>query len=354
MWGYWLLPLLVSFIILWLGRSIAIRFRLFDKPNYRKHHQGVVPIVGGLALFAGNALYYLLHWKDLPYEFAYLLASIILLCIGLLDDRFDLRPRMRAIIQISITCFVIYMTELSFVQLGNLFGLGNIDIGYFSWILTIIIMLGVISAFNMIDGIDGLLASTAIVFFSSSSLLMFLSEQKSLMLWCFAFVAILLIYLLFNLNILGKRKKVFMGEVGSTLIGFSVVWLTLIATQSEHTSSFEPITALWLIAVPLFDMITVIIRRLNKGNNIFTADRLHIHHIIMDNGLNSRHTLLIITLFAWLFAIIGIYLDIMNIAEWIRLIIIALCFMSYYRLTSNDVRLSYHIQKYRAVLSRKK
>ena len=94
-------------------------------------------------------------------------------------------------------------------------------------------------------------------------------------------------YLLFNLSLFGARNKIFMGDAGSMVIGFSVLWLVLLATQGPQ-AVMRPVTALWLIAIPLMDMVTVMVRRLLRRQSPFKAGRDHLHHILMRRGLNAR------------------------------------------------------------------
>ena len=101
-------------------------------------------------------------------------------------------------------------------------------------------------------------------------------------------------YLLLNLGIpFGPKYKVFMGDAGSTLIGFTIIWMLLLSTQGQG-HAISPITGLWLIAVPLIDMVAVIFRRLKKGKSPFRPDRLHLHHLLMRAGLTSRQALAVI------------------------------------------------------------
>ena len=104
-----------------------------------------------------------------------------------------------------------------------------------------------------------------------------------------------------NLGILGRRYKVFMGDAGSTLIGFTVIWILLETTQGK-THPISPVTALWIIAIPLMDMVAIMYRRLRKGMSPFSPDRQHIHHLIMRAGFTSRQAFVLITLAAALLA----------------------------------------------------
>lgn len=138
--------------------------------------------------------------------------------------------------------------------------------------------LGAINAYNMVDGIDGQLGALSCVTFVALAILFGLGGREDLALWCLGLIVALAAYLLFNLSLFGARNKIFMGDAGSMVIGFSVLWLVLLATQGPQ-AVMRPVTALWLIAIPLMDMVTVMVRRLLRRQSPFKAGRDHLHHI---------------------------------------------------------------------------
>ena len=142
-------------------------------------------------------------------------------------------------------------------------------------------------------------------------------------------IAAILPYILLNLGALGRRYKVFMGDAGSTLIGFTVIWILLETTQGK-THPISPVTALWLIAIPLMDMIAIMYRRLRKGMSPFSPDRQHIHHLIMRAGFTSRQAFVLITLAAAILAGIGVAAEYSGVVpEWVMLALFLLAFLLY-------------------------
>lgn len=128
---------------------------------------------------------------------------------------------------------------------------------------------------------------------------------------------------------LGRRYKVFMGDAGSTLIGFTVIWVLLETTQGK-THPISPVTALWIIAIPLMDMVAIMYRRLRKGMSPFSPDRQHIHHLIMRAGFTSRQAFVLITLAAAILAAIGVAAEYAHfIPEWVMLVLFLLAFFMY-------------------------
>lgn len=327
MWLTFIAVFLVSFVSLIVMRPVAEKIGLVDKPNFRKRHQGVIPLIGGIALYLGNLAFYLLEWEQMRLPELYLIALTILLVIGVLDDRFDLSPFLRAGIQAVLAGAMIY-SGLSIENLGQLIAPFSLEIGALGVVLTVFITIGVINAFNMIDGIDGLLAGLSSVSFAGLGTLMLLDEQYTLAYWCFGIILVLLPYAMFNLSVFGAKWKVFMGDSGSTLIGFTIIWILLLSTQGQG-HPISPITGLWLIAVPLIDMVAVFFRRLKKGKSPFRPDRLHIHHLMMRAGLTSRQALAVITFGAGLCATFGVIGEAYYWNQWVMFIAFVALFFLY-------------------------
>lgn len=345
MWFTFLVVFLVSFTALIIMRPVAEKIGLVDKPNFRKRHQGVIPLIGGIALYLGNLAFYFLEWEQMRLPSLYLIALTILLIIGVLDDRFDISPFLRAGIQAVLAGAMIY-SGLSIENLGQLIAPFSLEIGALGVVLTVFITIGVINAFNMIDGIDGLLAGLSSVSFAGLGTLMYLDEQYSLAGWCLAIVLILLPYALFNLSVFGMKWKVFMGDSGSTLIGFTIIWILLLSTQGQG-HPISPITGLWLIAVPLIDMVAVFFRRLKKGKSPFRPDRLHIHHLMMRAGLSSREALAVITLGAALCATIGVMSEVYYWNQWMMFIGFITLFFLYSYSIVHAWRITRFVRRYK-------
>ncbi len=206
MWLTFLTVFIVSFLALIVMRPVAEFVGLVDKPNFRKRHQGLIPLIGGIALFIGNLTFYFMQWQDMRLPELYLTAVTILLIIGVLDDRFDISPLLRAGIQAALAGAMIY-SGLSLSSLGQIIAPFSIELGWLGIVFTVFITIGVINAFNMVDGIDGLLAGLSSVSFAGLGTLMFINGEPSLGYWCFALIFVLLPYAMFNLSLFGRNGK---------------------------------------------------------------------------------------------------------------------------------------------------
>lgn len=320
---------LFSFLFLFVARKMANIIGLVDKPNYRKRHQGMIPLVGGISVYAGICFTFLITDYRIPHSSLYLLCAGLLVFVGALDDRYDISVKIRALVQAGVAVAMMSYANLTLRNLGHIIGPWEMLLGPFGYLFTLFAVWAAINAFNMVDGIDGLLGGLSCVSFGAMGIVMYDSGHMELALWCFAMIAATLPYILLNLGILGPRYKVFMGDAGSTLIGFTVIWILLQSTQGE-SHPMNPVTALWLIAIPLMDMIAIMYRRLRKGMSPFSADRQHIHHLIMRAGFTPRQAFVLITLSAAILAAIGVIGEHLSfVPEWVMLILFFFAFLLY-------------------------
>jgi len=266
---------------------------------------GAVPLIGGLSVYGGVVVVCLFFIPLDLYSLVWLLASFIVVVMGVIDDAIALSSHLRLLIQFIIAIVICFGSGLSFDNIGNWIGYGDIHLGGFSYIVTLFCIVGSINAFNMMDGIDGLAGAMASISLAGFSILFLLNHDVYGYLLTSIFIASLIPYLYNNLKKSPKKGKIFMGDAGSMLIGLTVAWLALYGTQTESVS-FKPITVLWLIAIPIMDVVAVMLSRIRRGDSLFKADKGHLHHILMSRGFSSRKSLYIISLFAFLFAFLGV------------------------------------------------
>lgn len=319
-----------SLAYLFILRKAARRVGLVDKPNARKLHDGQVPLIGGISICLVLIQYIYNNPGIFPHAPLYAGCIGLLTAVGALDDKFDISFKLRFLIQATLSVVMMYFADISLHSLGNMFGLGDTDLGALGYLITVFAVVGAINAFNMVDGIDGLLGGLSCVTFGSLGILLLLNTSADLAYFCLVICTATLPYILFNLGALGKTRKVFMGDAGSMMIGFSVIWLLLLSTQGKANPPLRPVTALWLIAIPLMDMATVMVKRMRRGDSPFKPDREHFHHICQRIGLSSRQTLALICLISSLFAGFGILGDVLLIPESFMFYSFLVCFAGYF------------------------
>ena len=337
-----ILPSLVAFLaslaFMAICYNFAVSINLVDNPNKRKNHKGSIPLIGGIAVIFGFSLACLLYTKGLSQWRPLFFCIIPLIVVGVLDDHGDISITKRVWMQLISCCVMIYYGGIKIIDLGDILGFGySIQLkGYESIIITIVCVIGVINALNLIDGIDGLCASICLVTIVSIMILSKAINSTVSVSLLFYFSSALCAFLLVNLGIFKKYlKKIFLGDAGTTIIGFFLCW-NLIYMSNGDVVVFRPITAVWLIGLPIMDTITVIITRLKRKRSPFTAGRDHIHHLLLNYGFSSIKSLLILVTFAILLAVVGILGEIYKVREHFLFYGILIIYLLYY-LTYNKL-----------------
>jgi len=308
---------------------LAPAIKLLDIPTQRKAHVGEVPLIGGLSAFIGMTIAWLIMMPTNDGYGLFLLCSAVLVVMGSLDDALDISARLRLAVQILLGAVLCYGSGIYLTTFGNVLGIGNIDLFWLGPLVTIAAIIGATNAYNMIDGIDGLAGSMSLVTLSSLAVLfgMIQGFNKEFTL-ALVMIMALLPYMAANLKIPPFKRKVFMGDAGSIFIGFSIVWLLVNGTY-DNEKAFRPVTALWVCAIPLMDMVAIMIRRARKGQSVMMADRDHLHHIFLRAGFSDRQALAIISICAITLAAIGIVGELFNAPEWIMFAGFLLIFWGY-------------------------
>ncbi len=300
----------IAFVIVKVLKPIAYWADLVDRPGGRKQHDGLVPLVGGIAIYLSVSLTTLLFLEQPIFIRLFLLGGGLIVFMGMIDDRYDLSARTRLLGQILICSIFVYGLDVRIDNFGNLFGLGDVQAGFLAYPLTILSLMGAMNAFNFLDGMDGLVGSVAMVSFIGLVALFGNNGDSNFQLLCMAFVGATGAFLIFNIwGQPGRRniKKVFMGDAGSMFLGLSLGVLLVTGSQGE-SPAFSPITSLWLVLLPMTDMFTTMYRRLKRGQSPMCPDRTHIHHMLLRAGFKKYQTLHIMVLIQLAFVTLGIFI----------------------------------------------
>jgi len=244
--------------------------------------------------------------KDLiisNFSFGLVLFTILLQFLMTFDDLRGLKAVTRLFIQAGCTGGLIFFSGVYIQSLGNLLGLGEIYLGFWGIPFTIFCVVGMINAFNMIDGLNGLCASLCLVCFIGIIYMINADTVPSL------FPLILPVgaitgFLMYNLGVLGNQRTVFLGDNGSNALGFMCAWI-LVYFSSVENSNFAPVTALWFVAIPFFDAVGVMASRAIKGIMPLRPGRDHLHHKLLDMGLASNAIYIVLIFISALFAAVG-------------------------------------------------
>jgi len=289
-------------------RPVASQVGLVDVPGGRKNHAGEVPVIGGIAMFAGLVAAVLATGTSWHGEAALLVAAGLMVTVGVLDDRFDLPPFARIVAHMAAAMTLVLASGFTVQSLGNLLGLGEVGLGPLDFVFTVVAAISLINGFNMLDGLDGLAGGVALVALLGLSFCFLQSAIVPAAMLSLGLVGSIGAFLIFNLPARFNRPVLaFMGDAGSTLLGFILAGLALVAIQPQG-QGLQPILVLWLLPVPVLELFTTTIRRLAKGHSPLQADRGHFHHRLLDAGFSVRAIFIMYLTVSLLSAIAGLWL----------------------------------------------
>lgn len=282
----------------------AIKIRLVDTPSERKQHSGEIPLIGGLSMCLAFIITAIALISDAPHT---LFLSVIVLAItGLLDDLKELSATRKLFAQILAVVLMSYSAGVEVVGLGNLLGTGPIALGFWAIPFTIFGVVGVINATNMIDGLDGLAGGISLSASLWLMLVAYISGEYVHLSLLAVLAATIIGFLIFNLgHPWHKRALVFMGDTGSLFLGFVLAWFAVDLSQGNDTHLY-PISAVWVLGLPLLDTVRLMLRRAVNGISPFTADRQHVHHILLAAGVSQNVVVLVLVGGSALLGAIGI------------------------------------------------
>jgi len=283
--------LLTALLIVWLRRP-AQRFGLLDHAGGRKRHGDSIPLTGGISLTLAFVASLFFSSQVLVHYSVLFVAMALLFGIGLLDDLGEVSPSGKLIVQLVAALFMTSWANHFLTNLGDLFDRGPFELRNWGIPLTIFATVAVTNGFNMLDGIDGLAGGLAFcvlaVFAAFASVLGDHIAMKFLVVLLGALAG----FLIFNLPHPWRgRRRTFMGDTGSLILGFVVAWFSVDLTQRADLH-VPPVVMLWVVGVVLLDLFTVTVRRVIRRRDPALPDRGHIHHLLLRRGFTGPQTLL--------------------------------------------------------------
>jgi UDP-GlcNAc:undecaprenyl-phosphate GlcNAc-1-phosphate transferase len=287
--GFLLALGITAAIIPVLART-ASSWGLVAHPGPRRMHDGTVPVVGGIAMGAAFLAVYALSGLNGRFSPLLAIAIAVTLAGGVLDDRHEVGSLPKFGFQIAAAALLVVGGDVLLTHLGELMTPHLFTLGRWALPLTIFALVGVMNAMNMADGLDGLagaLTLTACINFGAAASLAGHAPEFAVI--CITTGAALA-FLYFNARSPWRRHAaVFMGDSGSLLLGLLLGWLAVRLAMAERPA-LAPITAVWILALPVGDTVTLLVRRALRRRNPFRADRKHLHHILLALGLSPGQT----------------------------------------------------------------
>lgn len=281
------IPFVFVALIIPFIKKIAIQVGAVDIPRGRHIHKVATPKFGGIAIFLGFLLGYMLFGEPSSQMNSILIGSFVILMTGIIDDIVELKPSVKFLGQ-TIAALIIALYGQILLKDVSAFGL-YIDFGIFTYPLTIFFILGCINCMNLIDGLDGLASGISSIYFLTIGIITTLKGSVGLdFVLTFVMLGSTLGFLVHNFY----PASIFMGQSGSMFLGFIVAVIALLGFKNVTMTSL--IIPLLILAIPILDTLFAIIRRLLKGQNPSKPDKFHIHHQLLNRNFSQRATVLII------------------------------------------------------------
>ena len=315
-------------MITWV--ALARSLDLLDRPDgVRKQHSGAIPLVGGPALLSvltitGLAL------PSTMVDWRLIFIAAVTTVIGSLDDRFDLSALLRLAIQLLLGTLVVLFAGYTLIDLGRVAANGAVfELGPVGPWITIAAIAAAMNAFNMLDGTDGQTAGVALIALTGLIAASALAGSAPAHL-LIATASALPIFLIFNMaSSKGRLPKSFLGDSGAMLLGL-VVGTSLVSGAQGDEAYIKPVTALWLAALPLFDTFFVMGYRTTQGRSPLSADRNHVHHLLIDHGLSRGQALATVLSSASLLALAGLSMEFASVPEvwsFAGILVVFICYV---------------------------
>jgi undecaprenyl-phosphate alpha-N-acetylglucosaminyl 1-phosphatetransferase len=301
------LGMLVTLVVLMALVPNAARLGLVDYPDARKRHHQPTPLVGGLAIFVG-LLVSVAVAAPLDATTPILLAAFAFTLLGLVDDRLDLNGPLRSVVQTGLIAAFVWASGITVTDLGLGFEIpSHPGISTVAFLFTVVAVLGLVNAFNLIDGLDGLAAGLAIISLAGVGLGALVSGHGSHALTVVVLIAPIAAFWLANMGALGAHLKTFLGDSGATLLGFLVA-VCLVQASQPNMAVIDPVFVLWCVAVPVIDTLQVMWNRLRAGRSIFDSDRRHMHYQLVDMGYSNTQAMAVMLAGNALIIVLGLVL----------------------------------------------
>jgi UDP-GlcNAc:undecaprenyl-phosphate GlcNAc-1-phosphate transferase len=321
---------LTSLILTHLMIKISKNMNIMDIPNERSVHKKPTPLLGGIAIFLSFLFGFILFGNQNPLMISILIASFLILLLGIFDDIKPIKARYKFVIHILVALIVVFYGGLKLTHV-DIFGL-SLNFKWMSPYITILIIVGIINAVNLIDGLDGLCAGISSIYFLTIGVIaLILNKFNGLdIILSFIMLGATLGFLVFNY----PPAKIFMGDTGSTFLGLMISVIMLLGFKTVTLTSL--LIPLVLLILPITDTLFAIIRRALNKKPIGQADKEHIHHQLLKH-LSTRKTILVIYVVDLIFSVVSIFYAIGKKKEMIIFYILLMFILLYLVFKTNVI-----------------
>lgn len=294
------IPFLTVVVLIPVIKKLAFQIGAVDVPRERHIHKKPMPRLGGLAIFIGFLVGYMIFGTHSSIMNAVLIGSFFIIITGVIDDIAELGPLTKFLGQLIAACVIVFYGNLV-IRDVSAFGI-YLEFSFLSYPLTLIFILGCINCINLIDGLDGLSGGISSIYFLTVGIIALLQGKHGLdFVLTFVMLGSTLGFLVYNFY----PASIFAGDTGSMFLGFIISVIALLGFKNVTMSSL--IVPLLILAIPILDTLFAIIRRTLKGESVTHGDKFHIHHQLLNRNFSQRTTVLIIYVIDLLFASASIF-----------------------------------------------
>ena len=290
--------------------NIAKSRNFVVKPNKRTSHEGAIPNIGGINIFISFLLTVFLFSYTIISELQFTIIGVfIILIVGFVDDLIDIKVLWKLLGELSSAFFLIVVADIRLSSLHGFLGITELSL-LTSYLLSFFVFIVIINALNLIDGVDGLASGLGILYCLFFAIYFKLTNRIDLAISAFAMVGSLTVFFIYN--VFGKKRKIFMGDSGSLLLGYMITLYVFEFCDMNTSSGFylhfsaAPAVAICVLSVPLFDTMRVMLTRFKKGVSPFHPDRNHIHHLLLKTGLKHRQVTFVLLIVSVAFIALGL------------------------------------------------
>lgn len=327
---------ITSAILVPIMKTMAVHVNAMDYPNERKVHKRPMPRLGGVAIFLSFLVGYMFFANGSVRMLAILIASFVIVLMGIFDDINPIKARYKLIIQIIAACITTFYGNIVLNDI-SLFGLNLYFPAPLNYIITIMIIISITNAMNLIDGLDGLASGISCIYFGTIAIIAgILNNIGGLdVILSLIMLGATLGFLVYNF----PPATIFMGDSGSQFLGFIIAVISLLGFKGTTITSL--IVPLLILAIPIFDVVLAIFRRLIKGGGIMKADKEHFHHQLLKMKFTQRKTIIIIYIINLIFAAVSIFY-VLGDNQLAIVIYIVLMIMLLFFVLKTDILFNHH------------
>ena len=311
-------------------KKLAIKINAVDKPCERKVHRNLMPRLGGIGIVLGTGLGMFILSPSSPYMGNIIIGGFIITIIGVLDDMYNITAMHKLVGQI-IAAIIVVASGLSIDMIHLPFS-GYVSFGLWAYPFTIIWIVGITNAMNLIDGLDGLAAGVSSIALMSILTMAVIDSHVVVVALSIVLIGSTLGFLVFNFY----PAKIFMGDTGSLFLGYSISVISMLGFFKNITI-FSFVIPVIILAIPIFDTLLAIIRRLSRKQKLTTPDKSHLHYCLIEVGLSHRKAVLVIYGMSAFFGLSAIVFS--TTTMWAALLIIFLLMLSILNVSKKKQRM---------------